>query len=128
MTYTFDVTSSEEDESLSTTSDVSEESIDVHVIEQRVEDEDDGGLCYLCRTSSGSKVIVDRSDMIDGAKRQRLLRNFEHYNPPQWDEVCSYCGAREGDEGCEECVCEECGERMRHINGINYGCVKHPVV
>ena len=92
-------------------------------------DEEDDRMCYVCRTSTGDRVVVDRSEMVDGAKRQRLLRDFERSNPPTWDAVCSYCGQKSDEEGgCDECVCEECGERMRHVNGINYGCVKHPVV
>ena len=31
-------------------------------------------------------------------------------------------------EGCEECICDECGRKCRHIKGLNYGCELHPVV
>ena len=86
--------------------------------------EDDDRLCYLCRTADAREEIFDRSDLMDGAKTQQLVLQFERRNPPPWDEVCSFCDG----EGCEECECEECDRPCRHINGINYGCCKHPVI
>tara|TARA_B110000977_G_C11089616_1_gene496170 strand:- start:460 stop:807 length:348 start_codon:yes stop_codon:yes gene_type:complete len=107
--------SDEDDDACST------DSVDVNVIEERIEDDP---ITYRCRTVTGDVVELDRSDLIDGSKHQRLVMDFEKRNPPPWDEVCMFC---EG-EGCEECECEECGRPMRHINGTNYGCVKHPVI
>ena len=101
------------------------DSIDVNVIESRVEaDLQTGALVYVCRQVDGSHVEVDRSDLMDGAKHQRLVLDFEKRHPPPWDEVCTHC---EG-AGCDECVCDECGRPCRHIMGVNYGCVRHPVI
>ena len=82
------------------------------------------GLCYLCHTTSGEEEIFERSDLMDGASQQRLVLQFERKHTPPWDEVCSFCGG----EGCEECVCEDCERPCRHINGVNYGCCRHPVI
>ena len=81
-------------------------------------------LHYLCHTTTGKREIFDRSDLMDGGTQQRLVLAFERRHPPPWDPVCTFC---DGD-GCEECVCEECERPMRHINGVNYGCEKHPVI
>jgi hypothetical protein len=96
---------------------------------------DDGNLEYVCMQPSGEEGTFDRSDLMDGAKNQRLVMNFEKYHPPPWDAECPMC---EGqlvpadkdfrEEGCEECECEECGDRCRFINGLNYGCERHPVI
>tara|TARA_Y100000768_G_scaffold388182_1_gene382654 strand:+ start:3183 stop:3536 length:354 start_codon:yes stop_codon:yes gene_type:complete len=103
----------------------STESLDVNVIEAWIEEElEEGILVYRCREVDGTIVEVDRSDLMDGGKHQRLVMDFERRMPPPWDKVCSYCDG----EKCEECVCEECDRPMRHIKGINYGCVMHPVV
>ena len=56
--------------------------------------------------------------------KERLVLQFERHHPPPWDEQCMICGG----EGCEECECEECDLPCRHINGVNYGCRKHPVI
>lgn len=103
----------------------STDSLDVNVIVGRVSEAlEDNELVYICRSTTGAKVEVDRSDMMDGGKHQRLILDFERRFPPPWDETCSYC---EG-AGCEECICDECDRPMRHICGVNYGCVRHPVV
>jgi hypothetical protein len=81
-------------------------------------------LHYKCFTADGVEEVFDRSDLMDGAEQQRLVLQFERRHPPPWDEECSFCGG----EGCEECVCDECERPCRHINGINYGCCRHPVV
>ena len=85
---------------------------------------DDGHLSYVCRTSEQTEEVFDRSDLMDGARIQQLVLKFERKYPPPWDAVCQYC---EG-EGCEECVCDECARPCRHILGINYGCIAHPVI
>ena len=113
---------SEMSESTLTTDDeMSDESYEVlEILEMVLEDE---YLFYRCRTDGGEEV-VDRSDLIDGSARQRMLRQFERANPPPWDDECTHC---EG-VGCEECICDECGRKCRHIKGLNYGCELHPVV
>ena len=81
-------------------------------------------LHYLCRKEDGSEEVYDRSDLIDGAEIQRKVLAFERRHPPPWDTVCMYCE----NEGCEECICDICDRRCRHIGGVNYGCSRHPVV
>jgi len=80
-------------------------------------------LSYRCRTTDDTEEIIDRSDLMDGGAQQRLVLQFERRHPPPWDAVCTYCD----NEGCEECICD-CERSCRHINGVNYGCCKHPVV
>ena len=91
------------------------------VLEMMIEEEK---LCYLCLTSDGTEEVFDRSDLMDGSTQQKLVLQFERKNPPPWDPVCTWC---EGG-GCEECECPECDRPCRHLNGLNYGCPKHPVV
>ena len=86
--------------------------------------DEDGKLCYLCHMVNGTEEIFDRSDLMDSGCQQRLVLQFERQHPPPWDSTCSFCDG----EGCEECVCEECERPCRHLNGINYGCCKHPVI
>tara|TARA_Y100001963_G_scaffold120836_1_gene168976 strand:- start:400 stop:729 length:330 start_codon:yes stop_codon:yes gene_type:complete len=108
------------EEEISDCSDCSADSVCAcEVLQMVLEDR----LCYLCKTTDGTEEIFDRSDLMDGGDQQRLVFQFERRNPPPWDEVCRYC---EG-EGCEECICD-CERACRHINGVNYGCPKHPVV
>ena len=94
------------------------------VLDMVLDDDDDARLCYLCRTTTGEEEVFDRSDLMDGGEQQRLVLQYERHHPPPWDEVCTFS---EG-EGCEECVCDDCGRPCRHIRGINYGCCRHPVV
>ena len=91
------------------------------VIEMVLEDDK---LQYLCRTAHDEEEIIDRSDLMDDGPHQRLVMLYERRHPPPWDDVCSFCDG----EGCPECICEECERICRHINGVNYGCVKHPVI
>lgn len=91
------------------------------VLEMMIEEEK---LYYLCLTSDGAEEVFDRSDLMDGSTQQKLVLQFERKNPPPWDPVCTWC---EG-AGCEECECPECDRACRHLNGLNYGCPKHPVV
>ncbi|MAH41467.1 MAG: hypothetical protein CMO41_04390 [Verrucomicrobiales bacterium] len=113
-------------ESLESDGAASDDSFCIAEVLEMVLDEDDSNarLCYLCRTTDDVEEIFDRSDLMDGGLQQQLVLRYEKLHPPPWDEVCSYCDG----EGCEECECEECDNRMRHINGINYGCCKHPVI
>jgi hypothetical protein len=101
---------------------VSTDSVDVEAVIDMVLEDD--RLLYLCRTSENTEEIYDRSDLMDGARIQSLVTAYERRHPPPWDPVCVHCGG----EGCGECVCEECDRECRHINGVNYGCVKHPVI
>jgi len=91
------------------------------ILEMRLEGNE---LCYLCATSENKYVLIDRSDLMDGSEQQKLVLKFERKWPPPWDLICTYCE----NDGCEECICDECERPMRHINGVNYGCEKHPVV
>ena len=85
---------------------------------------EDSMLSYECMRDDGVTEIVDRSDLMDGGTHQKLVLAFERQNPPPWDTECIHC---EG-VGCEECICDECERPCRHINGVNYGCVLHPVI
>lgn len=105
------------------------DSVDSFCIDEVLEmvldtDDTNARLSYLCHTVDGGEEVFDRSDLMDDGPQQRLVLQFERQKPPPWDAVCSFCGG----EGCEECVCEDCERACRHINGINYGCCKHPVV
>lgn len=93
------------------------------VLEMVLPDDAPNKLHYLCRNDDGEE-IYDRSDLMDGGRMQRLVLQFERQNPPPWDPVCTHCDG----EGCEECICDVCDRPCRHIGGVNYGCVKHPVV
>lgn len=102
------------------------ESVDSVVVEEVLEMvfEEDKRLCYRVRTATDEELVMDRSDLMDGAKSQKLTLAFERRCPPPWDVICQHC---EG-EGCEECICDECDRPCRHIDGVNYGCPYHPVV
>lgn len=113
---------SDDDCSLSCDGEDSEDSFVVaEVLEQVIEDSE---LLYLCRDHDGDEEIIDRSDLMADDKHKKMVLAFERANPPPWDEVCMFCDA----DGCEECVCDECGRPCRMIMGRNYGCVMHPVV
>ena len=111
-----------EDVDLSASGDESDESFCIDEVREMVLE--DNTLCYLCHTTDGDVEVFDRSDLMDGGPQQRLVLQFERHHPPPWDEQCMICGG----EGCEECECEECDLPCRHINGVNYGCRKHPVI
>ena len=81
-------------------------------------------LFYLCRTSDDTQEYMDRSDLMDMGPHQSLILKYEREHPPPWDEVAMFCDG----EKCEECVCDICNRKCRHINGVNYGCTQHPVV
>ena len=83
-------------------------------------------LAYICETSDGAKEIYDRSDLMDGARIQKMVLTFERRKPPPW-EPCPVCAGDE-DCDCEECVCDECERPCRFLQGINYGCPYHPVI
>lgn len=107
----------------------SEDPIQVAQIQRSIID-DSGYLCYLCVTKEGRVEQVDRSDLIDGGRHQRMVLDFERRNPPAWDDVCPECENEPGDPDteCEECVCPDCDRACRFLNGVNYGCVRHPVL
>lgn len=107
---------------LDTPSEASEDSVVIEeVIEWQLEDE--GYLEFLVKTSDG-EVIIDRSDLMDGGKVQRMVLAHEKRIPPPWQ----FCPCGGEDPECEECVCDECDRRCRFLHGRNYGCEKHPVV
>ena len=110
------------EESLSEDDSASVDSVTIDEVLSMTLEED--RLIYFCHTEEDTEDYFDRSDLMDGAKQQKLVLAFERQNPPPWDIICSFCG---GDD-CEECVCDECERPCRHINGLNYGCVRHPVV
>ena len=100
----------------------SNDSVDVVEVLDMINE--DGHLCYVCRTSDDTEEVFDRSDLMDDGRIQRIVCAYERRYPPPWDAVCTWCDG----EGCGECICDECERPCRHINGINYGCVLHPVV
>lgn len=112
----------DDEESLSDDDVCSVDSVTIDEVLEMVLEEDH--LSYLCHTTDDTTEIIDRSDLMDGGAQQRLVMAFERANPPPWDETCTHC---DGD-GCDECICDECERPCRHINGVNYGCVKHPVI
>ena len=111
------------DEELESSSDeVSEE--DVSIVRVLEWQGGDGRLSYLCIDTEGERGYWDRSDLMDGAKQQKLVLAYEKRDPPPWDPCCPVCG----DEGCEECECPDCDRDCRFLQGVNYGCECHPVV
>ena len=91
---------------------------------------EDGHLQYLVCLSSGDKDWYDRSDLYDYGHNAKLMKEYDEQHPIRWDTECAFCGVdfsvRSG--GCEECCCDECGAPCRHIDGVNFGCVRHPVI
>ena len=105
----------------------SQSSLDSFCIDEVINmvlDDDDKRLCYLCRNGDGAEEVYDRSDLMDDGVTQRMVLKFEREYPPPWDPVCTFCNG----DGCEECICDECERPCRHIHGVNYGCIRHPVV
>ena len=98
------------------------ESIDIVRIIDR--DEEEERLTYLCINKDSTEEYYDRSDLMDGGKHQRMILDFERRNPPRWDETCPVCAG----EDCEECECPDCERSCRFFRGVNYGCMKHPVI
>ena len=89
-----------------------------------------GRLCYLVEYAAGEQEWVDRSDAWDFESNTRKIVQYDLKNPVAWDTVCNFCNTEfiSRDEGCEECRCAECDRTCRHLLGVNYGCVKHPVI
>lgn len=85
---------------------------------------EEGRLVYECELDDGSTETVDRSDLMDGGAQQRLVLAHERRCPPPWDPCCPCC---DGD-GCEECECPDCERQCRFLQGVNYGCSRHPVI
>ena len=90
----------------------------------------DGVLEYFVRYDNGTEEWVDRSDLWDFQTNTLKIVTYDKANPIDWDEECQYCltpfTQRGG--GCEECRCPECHRACCHLEGVNYGCVKHPVI
>ena len=72
----------------------------------------------------------DRSDLWDDGVNSTKLKEYDRLHPITWDIECALCGDPfvRSALGCEECRCDQCGRMCRHLNGINYGCERHPVV
>lgn len=89
-----------------------------------------GTLEYFVRYDDGFEEWVDRSDVWDYSSNTMKIVTYDKANPIDWDEECQYCltpfTQRGG--GCEECRCPECDRVCCHLEGVNYGCVKHPVI
>lgn len=91
---------------------------------------DSGHLQYFVRYSDGEEAWVDRSDVWDFQTNTMKIVGYDKRHPVGWDTECQFCGtpfAQRGG-GCEECRCDECGKPCCHLEGVNYGCVKHPVI
>ena len=107
-----------------------DESVDEEVESVLDRYNDDGTLEYLVRYKGGSTLEwVDRSDLWDFGAASRMINDYDKSHPIAWDTVCQHClSPFNSEEGCEECQCDECDRPCRHLNGVNYGCVKHPVI
>ena len=105
-------------------SDVSEDPIQVARIVRWLID-DDGYLAYEVITRDSTCESIDRSDLMDSGRHQRMVLDFEKRFPPPWDESCPLDS--DGEE-CDDSVCDECERRNRFLNGVNYGCSKHPTL
>ena len=90
----------------------------------------DGVLEYFVRYSDGEEAWVDRSDVWDFQTNTLKIVTYDKAHPIAWDVECKYCQTpfSQRDDGCEECRCDECERPCCHLKGVNYGCVKHPVI
>lgn len=90
----------------------------------------DGKLEYYVRYDNGEEIWADRSDLWDFQSNSMKIISYDKRHPVAWDAECQFCltpfSQRSG--GCEECRCPECGKPCCHLEGVNYGCVKHPVI
>ena len=91
---------------------------------------EDGHLQYLVRLASGVEDWYDRSDLYDFGPNTMYMKEYDKRHPIQWDAECAFCGSdfRIRSQGCEECRCDECSAPTRHLDSVNYGCPKHPVI
>ena len=112
----------DDEESCSEESVSEEEPEAIDILERDVED---GHIFYRCLTSSvDSDDWFDRSDLMDAGAQQAMVLKYEKRHPPDWG-PCPVCC---GDIGCDECMCDQCERECRFIDGVNYGCEKHPVI
>ena len=88
-----------------------------------------GKLEYLVSYDTDTEW-VDRSDVWDDGPNTAKICAYDKSYPIDWDSECQYCLSifNGGCSGCEECRCCDCGKPTRHLQGINYGCEKHPVL
>lgn len=96
-------------------------------------DDEEGSLIYLISLrGSLEKVWFSRSDLWDEGTNTDKIEQYDFRHPVDWDDTCYYCelvfGGPEQSGGCEECRCETCDAECRHYKGVNYGCVRHPVI
>ena len=88
-----------------------------------------GNLEYEIRYDNGECEWLDRSDLWDFGPMSKMVIEYDAQDPIEWDTVCAHCGSEFNSKmGCEECMCAECDRSCRHLQGVNYGCVKHPVL
>jgi len=112
-----------------------EESVDGDVLRISCRRESMGCLEYLCHYADGSSDWEDRSDIWDFGRITAMIEQYDAAHPIGWDTLCQHCGvelnphrAFKHRNGCEECTCSECDRACRHLEGINYGCKRHPVI
>ena len=107
-----------------------EESVDEEVVWIHGRRVEDGHLEYYVEYADTPQYEwVDRSDLWDYSVVSRMINEYDATEPITWDNECKFCGSVfTSKSGCEECECDECGRRCRHISGVNYGCPKHPVI
>ena len=103
---------------------------DLYVVSILDRQSEDGHLQYHVQLRSNEEEWIDRSDLWDFSNNTKKIVAYDKVNPIQWDIECAHCGSdfRVKSEGCEECRCDECGVACRHLEGVNYGCNRHPVI
>ena len=108
----------------------SEDSEDLRISSVLDRSIEDGQISYQVQLTNGEVEWYDRSDLYDFGPNTMFMKEYDKQHPLTWDRECQFCGAdfRLRSEGCEECRCDECSAPCRHINGVNYGCIKHPVI
>lgn len=96
---------------------------------------DDGHLKYKVEYADSLQSWIDRSDAWDFATNTAKIVAYDRAHPISWDEECLFCAtpfsgpmSTNPQFGCDECVCPECNRRCCHLLGINYGCIRHPVI
>lgn len=89
-----------------------------------------GKLEYQVKYANGDEEWVDRSDLWDWQTNTMKIVSYDKKYPVPWDTECQFCSTpfNQRSGGCEECRCPECDRVCCHLEGINYGCVKHPVI
>lgn len=93
--------------------------------------QDGGKLYYTVLFTDGRIEEYERGDLWDDAGNSQKIEQWDRIYPISWDATCVFCEENPYKEpcssGCEECVCD-CGRKCRMLQGVNYGCTKHPVI